>query len=301
MKTTINKKIITAATALAMAGSFAVALPAFADTDSGPGGVNINASAQVQMGRGQPGMGMGFGRGQGEGEGRGGPGGMMPQGVRPAAFGTVTAINGNIITIASRQGFGSTTSTTTITVDATNATVVKNNATSTLSAVTVGDMIAVQGTLSGTNIVATSIHDGVRPGFQGRGGEMRDKNENDKMGSSTMPAIGNGQPVVAGTVASVSGSSLTITTKSNVTYTVDASSAKILAGGQQTATISNVAVGDEVLVQGTINGTSVIASSVIDQSHASSTSSHEGGAGEKAPPRGFFGGVGQFFMHLFGF
>jgi hypothetical protein len=92
-------------------------------------------------------------------------------------------------------------------------------------------------------------------------------------------------------------------TTSNVTYTVDASSAKILKGSN-TIVLSSVAIGDTVLVQGAVNGTSVTASTVVDQS--ASTGAPENGtpASGKEQPHGFFGGVGNFFKsfaHLFGF
>jgi hypothetical protein len=269
-----SRKIISVVTALAVVGSFAITIPAFAATTPAPG-----AFGQWGMGHGRP----------------GGMGGAGNPAMRPAAFGTVTAISGDIITVNSRQGFASTSPTVALTVDATNATVVKNNATSSVSSIAVGDMIAAQGTLTGTNVVATSIRDGIvmRGGMgpMGNGGRMGGSRG---MGSST-PSIGNGEPVVAGTVASVNGSSLTITTKSNVTYTVDASNAKIL-DGQATASLSNISVGDSVLVQGAVNGTSVTASSVVDQSHPSTDTN-----GQKNPPHSVFGGIGQFFMHLFGF
>jgi hypothetical protein len=73
---------------------------------------------------------------------------------------------------------------------------------------------------------------------------------------------------VMGTVASVSGTTITVTGKNGTTYTVDASSAKFLksvSGAKPTvATISNIAVGDTVRVNGTVSGTSVVAKSVMD-------------------------------------
>jgi hypothetical protein len=114
------------------------------------------------------------------------------------------------------------------------------------------------------------------------------------------PFTGNGQPVIAGKVSAVSGNSLTVMTTSNVTYTVDASSAKILKGSN-TIVLSSVAIGDTVLVQGAVNGTSVTASTVVDQS---GTPANGMPAPGKEQPRGFLGGVGNFFKsfaHLFGF
>ena len=119
------------------------------------------------------------------------------------------------------------------------------------------------------------------PGANGQPGTM-----------PTSPITGNGQPVIAGTISAVSGDTLTVTNKSNVTYTVDATNAKIVQG-QTTIAVSNLAVGDSVVVQGTVNGNSVTASSVIDQKVSTT--------GTTTQPRGFFGMIGSFFSHIFGF
>ena len=136
---------------------------------------------------------------------------------------------------------------------------------------------------------------GGMPGF-GRKGPGR----NSTSTPPVSPIQGNGEPIVGGSITAVSGTTLTITNTSNVTYTIDASNAKIIKNGTST-TISNVATGDNVIVQGTVNGTSITASSVIDQGakatgNATSTSSGHGPSGS-----GFFGAIGSFFKHLFGF
>ena len=225
-----------------------------------------------------------FAAGPGFGHGMGGRG--------PGVFGTVSAISGNTLTVDSK-GFGPNATATTYTVDATNATVTKDGAASSLSNVAANDMVSVQGTVSGTNVTATAVRDGM----MGRGMGM-------KVGqhaSSTAPVIqGNGQPVIGGNVTAVNGSILTVTNKSNVTYTVDATTATV-EKGNAVSSVSNVAVGDNVVVQGTVNGTSVTASSVMDsgtppvQSSTNTTATHQGGMG------GFFGGIGGFFHSLFGF
>jgi hypothetical protein len=211
----------------------------------------------------------------------------------PGVFGTVASISGGTLTVNSK-GFGPNATATTYTVDATNATVTKANAASTLSAVAVGDMVGVQGTVSGTNVTATAIHDGLmmRGGMHpGMGG---------KWNASSTPATpviqGNGQPVIGGAVTAINGNSLTVTNKSNVTYTVDVTSATVSKAGVTGATISSISVGDNVVVQGTVAGTAVTASSVIDQGTAPSSTG-------TTPPerRGFMGAVGGFFSHLFGF
>jgi hypothetical protein len=215
--------------------------------------------------------------------------------MKPGVFGTVSAVSGNSITVSGKQGFGANATAATFTVDATNAKVTKNNTASSVSAIAVGDTIMAQGTLTGTNLVATMIRDGMMmPGTKNPNGT------NPTAMSQTSPITGNGQPVVAGTVSSVSGSSLIITNKSNVSYTIDASNAKIVKG-QNTVTISSVAAGDMIFVQGAVNGNSIVATSVIDQKPASATATAGVTANAQPQSKGFFGSIGAFFSHLFGF
>ncbi len=221
--------------------------------------------------------------------------GMMRQGV----VGTVSAVSGNTITVTSKQWQRptSTTGTTatptqttvTYTVDAANATVTKSGAAGTVASIIVGDTISVQGTVSGTNVTATAIRDGVtpRPAVTGTG-------------QKTAPVVlnpGNGLPVVAGAVTAVSGEAVTITNKSNVTYTVDATNAKIQKGSVAGA-LTDLATGDNLVVQGTVTGNAVVASTILDQgpTPAGSTSGTT-----LAPHTGFFGKIGSFFSKLFGF
>ncbi len=291
MKFTINsKKYFSAATALTVAAGLFMAVPAFADTA---------VSTSADIGLPPIGMPMHGGHGAPGGQrGEGMPGGMQ---MKPGVIGTVSGVNGNSITVTGRTGFGPASASTTYTVDATNAMVYKNNATSSVSAIVVGDKVAVQGTVTGTSVAATQIRDGVMGhGGMGMMGGQGKEDGTDGRGpgaTTTSPITGNGEPVVAGSVASINGSTLSITTKSNVTYTVDATNAKIVEG-PSLVTLSSVKVGDTVLVQGMINGTSVTASSVIDQTvNVSNEQNNKGGNA----PHGFFGGVASFFTHLFGF
>lgn len=216
------------------------------------------------------------------GKGGGRFGGMMGKG--PGVFGTVTAVSGNSITITSKSrmmgkpGSAASPATATYTVDATNATVTKNGAASTVSAITVGDTIVVQGTVTGTNVIAKKINDGTfKPVVQG-----------------------NGQPIVEGKVTAVSGNTITITNNSNVTYTIDATNATISKGNAK-STISSVAVGDNVVAQGTVNGNSVTASSIIDRP-AKPNGNDSNSSSQK--PEGFMGGMMRGiknFFHMFGF
>ena len=278
-----SKKTNLVITSVAIAAALTLAVPAFAQTTDKNTGQND-----------------GWNQGQTQqGQGRGNTSANKNKGmVRPGVVGTVTSISGNIITINGRQGFGTTTATVVYTVDVTNATVRKNNSTSTISSILVGDMISARGTISGKNVTATSISDGVMMG-PGRGGRPN--------ATSTPQVIGNGQPVIAGSIASINGNILTVTTVSNVTYTVDATNAKILKG-QSPITLSNITVGDRVVVQGSINGTSVTASTVVDQPSQANNQqvSSKGGDNNQgnppqSQPRGFFANIGHFFTHLFGF
>ena len=227
----------------------------------------------------------------------------MRGGMPPGVFGTVTAINGNSLTVTAKTRPNATSTTGTVySVDASAAQVFKNGTTSTIGSIASGDMVMVQGTVSGTSVAATVIRDGIRPMMGGRGMPGGFGKGYGKNGTSTPPVSpiqGNGQPVIGGAVTAISGTTVTITNASNVTYTIDASNAKVVKGGAS-STIASVATGDNLVVQGTVNGTSVVASSIIDQ----------GATGSRAPPAGgqgggshfgFLGAIGSFFKHLFGF
>lgn len=216
---------------------------------------------------------------------------------RPVVTGTVISINGSTIMLSGHQGFttSSTTPATTFTIDATNAKVTKNNATSTVPSIVAGDTISVVGTLSGTNVIATMIRDGIPN--QGRGNMGIYNNQ-------IPPQLqGNGQPVIAGTVSVINGTVLTVTNKSNVTYTVNVSNAKVTTNNT-VATTASIKVGDMVFIQGTVNGTSVTASTLIDNGVPQATGSRRQGQGmyqQQRAPQGIFSKIGGFFSHLFGF
>ena len=219
--------------------------------------------------------------------------GMM-NGQRPAVFGVVSAVNGTTLTVQS-HGFGKNAATTTYTVNASNATVYKNNATSSVSSIAVNDNVIVMGTVSGTNVTATTIRDGIPMMMRGRG---PNGSPNGGTGQS-LPFTGNGEPVVAGTVSSVNGNSISITTSSNTSYAIDVSSSTIKKANA-TSTVSSIASGDYVIVQGAINGSNVTASTVLDNGQRPAPGSSEA-AKPKPGNGGFFGAIGGFFKKIFGF
>ncbi len=224
----------------------------------------------------------------------------------PGVFGTVSAINGTNLTIVSK-GFGPDSATTTYAVDASNATVEKDRATSTLSVISVGNSVMVLGAINETSITATRINlnaglgEGDRQNI-GKGFNQRNASSTmQKRGaSSTNMMEGNGQPIIGGTVSVISDTTITITNKSNTSYTVDASSANITKADKKIS-VSDIAVGDSVLVQGAINGTSVTAATITDQSFAAHGTSTEKKINDNQKPSGFFRGIGNFFAKLFGF
>jgi len=284
MKSTY-KKYTAGLAAAAVITSLAMALPAFADTNIN---VGTNVSAQAQTG----GMHNGAWQDRGSG-GMGAPGQMMKDGQKPAVFGTVTAVNGTTITVASRS-FGKDAATTTYSVNAANATVFKNNATSTVSSIAINDQIMVMGTVSGTNVTAASIRDGISMMNRGNGPNTAGNGGT----GQTPPFKGTGEPVVAGTVSAVNGNSITITTSSNTSYTVNTASTTVNKAGAASS-VSAISVGDYIVVQGPVNGTTVTASSILDGQAKAQVSGNRGeNEGQKA---GFFGAIGGFFKHLFGF
>ena len=89
---------------------------------------------------------------------------MMTLGI----VGVVSAVNGTTLTVTARN-FVVPHASTVYTVDASNATVTKDGAPSTLDAVNTGDFVFVAGMVDGTTVTATLIRDEMapRPGAMG--------------------------------------------------------------------------------------------------------------------------------------
>ena len=150
--------------------------------------------------------------------------------------GTVTSINGSTIVTTEESNEGGAA----YTVDANGATVTNKGATAQLSQVKVGDKIFVQGTVSGTNVAATSLS-------LGQGG-------------------GHAPIGQDGTMTAISGTTITMQEETNeggTSYTVDASSATVTKDGA-TSALSALAVGDKIFVEGSVSGTNVTATSIAD-------------------------------------
>lgn len=103
--------------------------------------------------------------------------GVFPKPTPPAAMGKVTAVSGSTITLS---GMGKGGASTTYTVDASGATVTKvtppqakgdtpTETTISVSGISAGDMLVVEGAVNGSSVAATSITDGAGMGMGGRG------------------------------------------------------------------------------------------------------------------------------------
>lgn len=86
----------------------------------------------------------------------------------PGIIGKVISINGNSLTVNGVSLSGDKTTAVTYTVDASKATFKKNKVASTLAGIVVGDIIKVQGAVSGTSITATFICNGPKGDSNGR-------------------------------------------------------------------------------------------------------------------------------------
>lgn len=169
------------------------------------------------------------------------------RGPGPGVAGTVVSVSGNTITLTGKDG-------KTYTIDATKSTIDKIS-TITVGNIAAGDTLMVGGTVSGTSVTATHITDGQMPTSQGGGfGGPR--------------GAGQGHSGVTGTVSAISGNTLTVANKAGTSYSVNASGATILkavSGAKPaTSTLASVAIGDTVRIQGTISGTSVTATRIVD-------------------------------------
>ncbi|HEY0979888.1 MAG TPA: DUF5666 domain-containing protein [Candidatus Paceibacterota bacterium] len=190
----------------------------------------------------------------------------------PGVLGTVTAKSSTTITVkAGKDG----TLYTVATADAKIRTPGKGEAT--LADIVVGDTVLVQGDIDGTSIDASMIIDARLP----KGTVIK----KDMSG-------------IAGTVTAVTGTTITVKGKNDVTYTVDADQARIRHEGDDEATVSDIAVGDTVIVQGAVNSTSVDATAIIA---VDADTKAELKADLKAEGKtGFFHKIGLFFKGFFG-
>jgi hypothetical protein len=125
--------------------------------------------------------------------------------------------------------------------------------------------------------------EGMRGEGDVRRGSMNDRHETDtvgqhpeakpadmmrgdkKDGKGMMQGAGkDGMHGLRGTVASISGNSITLTRKDGTAITVDATNAKIMKDKTTVLALTEVKVGDTLMVMGTTSGTTVTATTIID-------------------------------------
>ncbi len=150
--------------------------------------------------------------------------------------GTVTAVSGSSITIAAKNG-------ATYTVNAANATFRGHeNVTLSLADIAVGDMIKVQGTVSGNTIVAIRVTE--KDDNRDNDHRKDDKNKHDTASLNR---------VTAGIVTSVNGSSFVIDPfgkKATTSVATNASTTFSIGGNKATTSSATLASGSHVVIFG---------------------------------------------------
>lgn len=215
--------------------------------------------------------------------------------------GVVTSVGINTIMVQAKQG---TSTTATFTVDVTNAKIFKDKATTTIASILVNDTVLVLGPVTGTSVVATAVYDGKLPvvieKIKEERQEVRKDRRDDRRADRMM---GSG---VAGIVSAISGNTISVigrmgTSTATTTYAVDATNAKFYKD-KATTTIASIVVGDKVLVEGTVSGTSVTATAIYD-GKLPLNGKALGAQAEIAngEGKGFMGKVSGFFKNLFRF
>ena len=189
------------------------------------------------------------------------PGDMAKHGV----FGTVSSISGSTLTVTDKDGKA-------VSIDASSAHFMNGPGSSSgisLSDIQVGDKIMAIGNVNGSNVSAKSIND-----------------------QSLL-----GRVLFGGRVTAVNGSSITInmpqkpatppvkgekpTAPTMISYTVDLSGATLSKPGKTATTIaiSDIKVGDQVAITGTLNGSAITAKSLSDMGSFKGRGVWKGGMG----------------------
>lgn len=191
--------------------------------------------------------------------------GIMMAHERDAVAGTVASVNGNIFTVNEERNASSSVL---YTIDASNAKVFSNGATSTISEIQTGDKVFIKGKISGTNVTANVVVEGAVNGILGKI-KIRHVALNasttpkDKIisrffplhASTTDPLRGN---FTLGNVTAVNGTSFTVEDKgrrdvATTTYTVITDGSTVFKKAAQSGSLSDVTVGQFVMVAGAKN------------------------------------------------
>ena len=104
--------------------------------------------------------------------------------------------------------------------------------------------------------------------FHGDDQNGNDNDWDDHQGTSTPTTTPSMVSVnLVGTVSAVNGTTITLSGKNGATYSVNAASTTI-SGGGQARTLADIKVGDTLAIHGTLSGSTVTASAIVDKSYA---------------------------------
>jgi hypothetical protein len=208
------------------------------------GGKSSATTASAQNGgQGAPGAG-------GRGGGRG-------------TVGTLQSVDGQTLTVATRNG-------NTTTVITSSSTKFAKAVTGALSDIKVGDRVSARGTADGTSVAAQRITDsgttnmGFGGGGFGGGGQGRRPGGNAPPGSvpnSTRPDNG---AFATGTVKSISGSILTVAQNDGTTKTVTTSPSTVVSI-VKASSLQDLATGQTVTIQGKTNTDGTVTATAVEE------------------------------------
>lgn len=153
-------------------------------------------------------------------------------------IGKVTAVTTGSLTVQ-------TAANETFTVTTTDAVVRRGEDSKTPSPIVVGDTVYIFGVKNGTTIAASTIIVG-------------------KTKDDVKPTEQEKRQAYLGSITAKTDTSLTILGQKGISYTVTlASDAQLFINKEKQASLAGFVVGDNVMVQGTLSGTSIVAKSVI--------------------------------------
>lgn len=171
--------------------------------------------------------------------------------------GQVIAVDNATITMNGRLMDGRATATTTYTVNTTNAIFIVDGATTTIASIAAGDTIIVMGKVEGNIISATRVSKGSYSyQYTNNNGKVVEKYEFQVSGQVTAINSANIELFVVKRAAQTGATSTT-------NYTIDASNAVFYDHGA-TTTIASIVAGDNITVSGQLNGTTIVASRIIE-------------------------------------
>jgi hypothetical protein len=187
-------------------------------------------------------------------------GAARPQGGFPGGgtFGTLTSVNGSTLTLTMQDG-------TTKTVTTSSTTRITKTVDGTLSDIKVGDNVVAMGTANGTTITAQRVTDrGTQaPGGPGANGARPNGNGGPPPGAAPNGGAAGGG-FAAGTVKSISGSTIVLTAPDGTATTVKTESATTYSV-TKTVALSALITGQNLVVQGTPNSDGSIAATNVQQ------------------------------------